>query len=326
MNTTTRPVLPRLLRHLVITLLVLLAVLAAMVLWPMQPPPPLASIAQAARRIDTSGLPPLQQLAARDGAALAFRAYGPAQSQRVAVLVHGSSADSRNMHRVGLALAEAGIAAYALDMRGHGASGPRGDVPKVGQLDDDIADVVAELKRRHPGAALSMIGFSSGGGFTLRTAGGANGERFDRYVMVSPMLHQKAPTARPDTGGWVKVNMPRAVALTILDRLGIEAFGHLPVLAFALPPEAAAQRTTMYSYRLQLSFRPHEDYLGDVRAIRRPATVIVGANDELFRAEAYAPLLEPIQPRLKVKLLPGLGHIDMVVEPSAIGAIVTAAF
>lgn len=321
----TRPV-PRLLRHLALTLALMAAVLAAMILWPMRAPPPLASIAEAARRIDTTGLPPLQRWLARDGTALAWRAYGPAQAQRVAVLVHGSSADGRNMHRVGLALAEAGVAAYALDIRGHGASGPRGDVPKVGQLDDDIADAAAELKRRHPGAALTMIGFSSGGGFTLRTAGGTHGELFDRYVMVAPMLHQSAPTARPDTGGWVAVNMPRAIALTILDRLGVEALGHLPVLAFALPPQAAAERTATYSYRLQLSFRPREDYLGDVRAIRRPATVIVGANDELFRAEAYAPLLEPIQPRLKVKLLPGLGHIDMVVEPAALREIVAAAF
>jgi pimeloyl-ACP methyl ester carboxylesterase len=313
------------LRHLTIAVAAMLAVLVLTIVWPMRAPPPLASIAQAARHIDTTGLPPLQRWPARDGTALAWRAYGPAQAQRVAVLVHGSSADGRNMHRVGLALAEAGITAYALDIRGHGASGTRGDVPKVGQLDEDIADVVAELKRRHPGTALTMIGFSSGGGFTLRTAGGVNGELFDRYVMVAPMLHQSAPTARPDTGGWVKVNLPRAVGLTILDRLGIDAFGHLPVLAFALPPEAAAERTTMYSYRLQLSFRPHEDYLGDVRAIRRPATVIVGANDELFRAEAYAPLLEPIQPLLKVKMLPGLGHIDLVVDPAALREIVAAA-
>lgn len=325
MNTpATRPV-PRLLRHLALALALLIAVLAVMIQWPMRAPPPLASIAQAARRIDATGAPPLQTLAARDGVALAFRSYGPAEARRVAVLVHGSSADARNMHRVGLALAEAGVAAYALDMRGHGASGTRGDVPKVGQLDEDVADVLAELKRRHPGAALTMIGFSSGGGFALRTAGGANGELFERFVMVAPMLHQRAPTARPDTGGWVAVNMPRAIALTVLDRLGVPAFGHLPVLAFALPPEAAAERTTMYSYRLQLSFRPHEDYLGDVRAIRRPATVLVGANDELFRAEAYAPLLEPIQPRLKVMVLPGLGHIDMVVDPAALREIVAAA-
>ena len=55
------------------------------------------------------------------------------------------------------------------------------------------------------------------------------------------MLHQSAPEARPDTGGWVKVNMPRAIGLTILARLGIHAFEHLPVLSFALPPDAAAE-------------------------------------------------------------------------------------
>jgi pimeloyl-ACP methyl ester carboxylesterase len=169
-----------------------------------------------------------------------------------------------------------------------------------------------------------MVGFSSGGGFTLRSAGGVNGELFDRFVMVSPMLHQSAPTARPDTGGWVKVNMPRAVGLTILDQLGIHALEHLPVLSFALPPEAAADRTVAYSYRLQRAYRPHEDYLGDARAIRRPATLLIGERDELFRAEAYAPLLEPVQPRLKVQVLPGLGHLDMVIDEAALAAIVKA--
>ena len=262
---------------------------------------------------------------ARDGTSLAYRAYLPAAPvTKVAVLVHGSSADSRNMNMVGRALLDAGVASYALDMRGHGKSGRRGDIDYVGQLDDDLADVVAELRGRHAGATFTMVGFSSGGGFTLRSAGGANGELFDRFVMVSPMLHQSAPTARPDTGGWVKVNMPRAIGLTLLDRLGVHAFEYLPVLSFALPPDAAAERTVSYSYRLQLSYRPHEDYLGDVRAIRRPATVLIGERDELFRAEAYAPLLEPVQPRLKVQMLPGLGHLDMVIDEAALAAIVKA--
>lgn len=312
-------------RHLLVATAVCGALLAAAIAWPTSSPPPLASISQAARRIDTTGAPPLQAIAARDGTPLALRAYLPAGAPaRLVLMAHGSSADGRNMHLVGRALAAAGHAAYALDMRGHGHSGRRGDIDHVGQLDEDIADLVAALKQRHPGLPLTMVGFSSGGGFTLRTAGGANGELFDRYVMVSPMLHQSAPTARPDTGGWVKVNMPRIVALTILDRLGIGAFGHLPVLLFALPPQAAADHTTSYSYRLQRSYRPHEDYLGDVRAIRRPTTVLVGESDELFRAEAYAPLLEPQQPKLKVRLLPGLGHLDMVIAPAALAAIVEA--
>jgi alpha-beta hydrolase superfamily lysophospholipase len=323
---TLLTLLPRLFKAVLITLLLFAGVLAAMIgLSPSKAPPPLSSLSQAARRIDASGLPALQSMPARDGTPLAYRAYLPVTPvTRVAVLVHGSSADGRNMNMVGHALLEAGFAAYALDVRGHGHSGRRGDIDYVGQLDDDLADVVAELRRRHPGSSFSMVGFSSGGGFTLRSAGGANGALFDRFVMVSPMLHQSAPTARPDTGGWVKVNMPRAIGLTILDHLGIDAFGHLPVINFALPPEAAADRTVAYSYRLQLSYRPHEDYLGDVRAIRRPVTLLIGERDELFRAEAYAPLLEPLQPRLKVQVLPGLGHLDMVIDEAALAAIVKA--
>ncbi len=312
--------------HLLIALALPALVLAGMIAWPTLAPPPLKSLAEAAQLIDATGTPPLAGFSARDGTTLAWRHYAPGRSAgKVALMVHGSSADGRNMNGVGKALAAAGFDAYALDVRGHGASGTRGDIAHAGQLDEDLADAVAELKRRHPGAALTMVGFSSGGGFTLRTAGGANGELFERYVMVAPMLHHAAPTARPDTGGWVKVNMPRIVALTILDRLGLHAFEHLPVIAFGLPPEMAAERTLAYSYRLQRDYRPHDDYLGDVRAIRRPATVIVGERDTLFRAEAYAPLLEPIQPKLRVQMMPGLGHLELVIDRGAIDAIVAAA-
>ena len=107
----------------------------------------------------------------------------------------------------------------------------------------------------------------------------------------------------------------------LLDQLGLHWFEHLPVLMFALPASAAATHTTHYSYRLQLSYRPHEDYLGDVRNITRPLRVLVGANDELFIAERYAPLLEPQQALLKVKVLPGVGHIGMVTDPVALAAI-----
>ena len=42
--------------------------------------------------------------------------------------------------------------------------------------------------------------------------------------------------------------MPRAIGLAILDRLGLHAFEHLPVISFAMPSEAAATRTLAYLY------------------------------------------------------------------------------
>jgi len=318
--------MPALLYPLVVSLFVFAALIAMLVAWGSgKPLPPLASLSRAGKRANTGGMPTLFQCAARDGTALAYRSYAPAVApSRVAVMVHGSSGDSSNMHAVGRALSAKNVIAYALDMRGHGKTGRRGDVDYVGQLDDDLADMVTWLRERHPGLPMSMVGLSSGGGFTLRTAGGPLGEAFDRFVMLAPMLHHAAPTARPLAGGWAKPNLPRIIGLTILDRLGLRWFQHLPVLSFALPPEAATDRTLAYSYRLQLSFRPRDDYRADVRAIRRPCTVIIGAEDEIFRAEQYAPLLEPLQPLLKVQVLPGLTHLDVVVDEAAIERTVAA--
>lgn len=283
------------------------------------PPPPLAAINNAFSNVDWSALPAPQSFAARDRTSIAYRAY-QAAGERVVVLVHGSSGSARGMHAVGLALAREGVTAYALDMRGHGASGRRGDIDYSGQLEDDIADFLALLKKRHPVARFTLVGHSSGGGFTLRFAGGGYGERFDRYVMLAPFLHQDAPTARPGSGGWAKPFLPRIIGLTILDRLGIKWFEDLPVLAFAVPP-GAAERTSSYSYRLQLGFRPREDWRGDVRALRRPAVVIVGDGDSIFVSEAYRPALEPLSAQVKVRLLTGVDHVGLVLRPEAMRAI-----
>lgn len=286
-------------------------------------PPTLQAMAKVTAPSSLAPAPALQTLTARDGTALALRHYPAAASgpAHVAVLVHGSSGQSLAMHAVALHLQAQGISAYALDMRGHGASGQRGDVDYAGQLDDDIADLVHALRQRHPQARFSLVGHSSGGGFALRTAGGANRELFDDYVLLAPMLHQAAPTTRPQAGGWVRVGLLRLMALELLNGLGIHALDHLPVLYFALPASAQATHTTHYSHRLQQSFRPHADYLGDVRAITRPVRVLVGADDELFVASQYAPLLEPLQPLLKVQVLPATSHIGIVTDAQALDSL-----
>ena len=76
----------------------------------------------------------------------AFRHYpasGPATG-RVAIVVHGSSGPAAAPStRCRAALAARGVETWAVDIRGHGASGTRGDIGYVGQLEDDLADFVA---------------------------------------------------------------------------------------------------------------------------------------------------------------------------------------
>ncbi|HET6788681.1 MAG TPA: hypothetical protein VFH49_12000, partial [Aquabacterium sp.] len=63
-------------------------------------PPPLSAVNGAFSHTDWSALgplPELQHLTARDGTRLAWRSWPCASPQRSAILVHGSTADSRSL-------------------------------------------------------------------------------------------------------------------------------------------------------------------------------------------------------------------------------------
>jgi non-heme chloroperoxidase len=305
-------------------LLVPCIVLAGAVAFGTSPAPaPMTSIGTPFRAVDYSDMPPLTTYQARDGAQLAYRLY-PGNPTRIAVLVHGSSSNSASLHSMAKAAQAEGFTAYTMDVRGHGASGTKGDIAYNGQLDDDLADFVAYLRREFPAATLELAGFSSGAAFALRTAGGANGELFDRYVLVSPALPYNAPTMRPNAGGWVQPFIPRIVGLTILDRIGIHRFEYLPVIAFAVDPSSSTNPTASYSYRLQQSYSAHGDFRADIRNIRKPTRVLVGAEDDLLFANAFAPLFGAERSDIPVTVIPGLGHTEMSVQPEALAAFAEA--
>ena len=291
------------------------------------PPAPLPSISKPMRLLDLGDLPPIRHYAARDGAMLAFRAYGTGGSH-VVVLVHGSSGSSQDMHGLAKAFAAAGTAGYAIDVRGHGASGRRGDIDYMGQLDDDLADFVATIIRpAHAGAPLALVGFSSGGGFALRIGSGGYGAMFDRYILLSPYLRYDAPTTRQAKGDghgrvWARPFIPRIIGLSILNRLGVHWFDGLPVVAFAVAPRRG--QTPTYSFRLMRNFGADSDYIGDFRKLSRPTRVIVGADDELLQAGEFGPLLRPLRPDIEVTVLPNLGHMAIITNPAALAAVRSA--
>jgi len=148
-------------------------VLAGMVAGAPRQPQELTSISAARKSVDFSTLPAIERFQARDGTSLGFRHYPPIgrASGQVAVVIHGSSGSSAgSIHALSVALAKRGVESFAIDVRGHGASGTRGDIGYVGQLEDDLADFVGVIRKTSPTAPLTLIGHSSGGGFALRVA------------------------------------------------------------------------------------------------------------------------------------------------------------
>lgn len=179
---------------------VLLVLVAAITLGGPGPIAPLASINEPFARADFSDVPPPRTFVARDGTRLAWLHYpaaGADPTARRIVLVHGSSARARSMHVLARALANAGFTVASLDMRGHGDSVPRGQAAYIGQLDDDIEDFMRSVPHAGP---TTLTGFSSGGGFALRFAGGPRQDLFDRYLLLAPYPGRRRQPHRPDTG------------------------------------------------------------------------------------------------------------------------------
>jgi len=286
------------------------------------PPMPLASINEPFKAVDFSDLPPLLRYRAKDGAELAYRAYPPHPGTALkgsVTLVHGSSANSNSMHVIAKALSNAGYVAYALDMRGHGASGSKGTIAYIGQLEDDLESFVKTVSLAKPS---TLAGFSSGGGFVLRFAGSQRQNTFQQYVLLSPFLSSRAPSYRPDGGGWVHVGIPRIVGLTVLNRLGVHVFNDLPVINFALSEQAKNFLTPTYTFALAANFGPQQDYEANIKAVHQPVKVVAGASDEVFATAALESIFRSQGQSWPVTLLPGINHIQLTLAPSAVSAVV----
>jgi alpha-beta hydrolase superfamily lysophospholipase len=269
-------------------------------------------------------IPAPQSVKARDGAPLNYRLY-PGRKDRAIILVHGSSGTGYTMHKLAQALQAAGGTVYTISLRGHGGSGTvNGDTSYKGQLDDDLVDFVTAAGLVDPQVRKTLAGFSSGGGFVLRTASGPNQAMFNDYLAIAPYIAQDSPTTKPGSGGWASVAVPRVVALSILDGLGLPWFQHLPVVRFATDAQPSANRTPVYSYRLAAGLQLPRDWRQALARIREPTLIVVGSKDELFNAEAFSPTVAPLNSKIAVEIVPERTHLGMIGDPVAIDTIVAA--
>lgn len=195
---------------------ILLLLAAAIALGGPGTPAAMMSINDPFSTVDYSSLPILRKYQGADGTDLYNRAYAPIDgvAKGSAVLVHGSSADSKSLHPMAKSLASAGLRVFALDVRGHGSSGKKGQIDYVGQLESDLQAFASTVR---PPSPSTLIGFSSGGGFALRVAGSDKQSNFQSYLLLSPFLGGQAEIQRPDSGGWVSVGIPRIFGLVALN-------------------------------------------------------------------------------------------------------------
>lgn len=272
-------------------------------------------------------LPPLQAYKTRNADQLQFRKYASSiATDRIVILVHGSGWHGMQFHTLAQALAKKGVADIIVpDLRGHGENPiRRGDVDYVGQLEDDLADLIAHVSQ--DGSKIILAGHSSGGGLAIRFAGGTHAHLADAYVLLAPFLKHDAPTTRPNSGGWAHPAIARIIGLSMLNNIGVRVFNYLPIISFAMPQSVlngplGHTATTTYSYRLNVSFSPRDDYQTDIAALTNKFLLLAGSQDESFIASAYEEVMAPLTDAGTYQVLDGVNHLGLVSDDQAISAI-----
>jgi pimeloyl-ACP methyl ester carboxylesterase len=267
--------------------------------------------------VNEAKLPSLQFYETHDGQQLAYRYYDADTTELSLILLHGSAYHSRYLQPLASYLAEHGVAnIYTPDMRGHGPkTTTRGDVKYIGQLENDISDLV-HYARQHQNGAVILGGHSSRGGAVIRYAGGDNAA-VEGYLLLAPYIHYNAPTA-PPKNQWANANVLRIIGLNILNGLGITVFNHLDVISFSMPDAVRdGTETLQYSYTLQMSMHPHGDYGNDIASLDASCLVLVGADDEVFKAKSFKQLFASYSPETRVTVVPGISHFGVVTKHSA---------
>ena len=265
----------------------------------------------------------------RDGKMLASQYLQSKEvgSRTTIVLVHGVLGSSFPLNRTsGLLRETTGAEVVAIDLRGHGASGGApGDVDYIGQYEDDLADVIREIRARQPGGEGKIIlaGHSMGGGVALRYAQRPGVPPVDGYLLFAPYLGWSSPTTRKEAnphapGGaeFLKVHLSRILGLKLLNAAGITAFNGLRTQLFNLPAEMPLRS---YSYRAMENGAP-EDYRAAQKAVQAPLLVIVGNRDEAFLADHYVAVIRDYS-QGKLLIVPDATHDGVLHDERTLAAV-----
>jgi len=128
-----------------------------------------------------------------DGMRLPYRAWLPDGAPWAVVLaLHGFN-DSRDAWELPAPdFAAAGVAFYAPDLRGFGATAARGLWPGADALADDVQVMAALLRARHPRARLVLLGESMGGAVLMHMATRGAALAVDGLVLLAPAVWGRA--------------------------------------------------------------------------------------------------------------------------------------
>jgi len=131
-----------------------------------------------------------EHFVAADGAILPLHSWLPKSGPVKAVIValHGFNDYSNFFTAPGNYLSRHGIASYAYDQRGFGATPVRGLWSGSEAYTNDLVGFVEVIRKRHPGVPAYILGDSMGGAVTIVAMTGSKPPNVDGVILIAPAV------------------------------------------------------------------------------------------------------------------------------------------
>ena len=127
---------------------------------------------------------------AGDGAKLPVRMWLPTENTIKAAIIalHGFNDYSNSFTTPGDYLKHHGIASYAYDQRGFGGAPGHGLWSGTEAYTNDLSSFAKEVRKRHPGVPLYILGESMGGAVTIAAMTSSKPPHVDGVILVAPAV------------------------------------------------------------------------------------------------------------------------------------------
>jgi alpha-beta hydrolase superfamily lysophospholipase len=231
-----------------------------------------------------------------DGTRLPYRSWLPAAAAPDAVVLalHGFN-DSRDAWEIpAIDFTAAGLAVYAPDQRGFGQAPGRGLWPGTRALVADAAEIAGQLRRRHPGARLVLLGESMGGAVLMCLATSRHAPAGASYVLVAPAVWGRATMNLFLRGGlWLASTLVPALAVSGAPVRVTASDNHAALVRLSRDP------LTIHATRFD-TLRGLVDLmdaaLAAAPAFTAPGLFLYGGRDELVPKGAMAAMWRQLPP------------------------------
>lgn len=315
-----------------VTALVYFVVAMMLVYWPAASfPPPNLEKRPVDAALDSTGPETFSRriFEVRDGARIAARVHGT-DGLPTLLIIHGVASQASDFDEMAALLVQkANVRVVALDLRGHGdSSGTPWQLDHIGQFDEDVSDIVAQIKAEAPKAPVILGGFSMGGGIATRYSLAANVSPADGFLLLTPLLGTDSPSmtkneaVKPtapsptDAEPPVIFRTPRMFGVIMLHSIGITAFDQLPIMLFNHSDRPS------YGFAAIASMQPNapKDFRVALKAIDKPLLLVAGTSDEYFNASAFPKIIRENSTG-EAALIDGATHEGLLTDPRAINKI-----